>query len=117
MRINDYDFINPEGTEAGESLTQLGRDHIFTAERLMRALEQFALTDTDFACKVLEGAEIEVYLVPPRGVLAHVPDSAALIRVDHESERIEIIEIYEEYGGYDEPAQWMQLRERALAAV
>jgi len=76
MRINDYEFIDPQGTEAGDQLKRLGRAHPFAAERLVRALEEFARTNTDLSNKVVEGADIEIYLVPPRYVLVHIPDAA-----------------------------------------
>jgi hypothetical protein len=117
MRINDYEFMNPQDTAAGDQLTRLGRAHPLAAERAVRALEKFAGTDTGLACKVIEAGDVEVYLVPPRWVLVHIPDSAALIRVNHASKQIDIVEILEDYGGIDEPAQWEQAKELALAAM
>jgi hypothetical protein len=37
--------------------------------------------------------------------------------VNHATEQIDIVEIFEEYGGYDEPAQWEQVKDLALVAV
>jgi hypothetical protein len=117
MRIDDYELINPRDTEAGDRLTSFAHVHPLAAERLVRALEEFVHADTDLSYKIVEDADIETYLVPPRYVLVHVPDAAALIRVNHASEQIDIVEIFEEYGGYDEPAQWQQVKDLALAAV
>ena len=46
-----------------------------------------------------------------------MPDIAALVRVNHASRLIDIVEIIEEYGGYDEPDQWKELEELALRNV
>lgn len=117
MMINDYELINPQDTEAGDQLKRLGHAHPLAAERMVRALEAFAGADTGLAGKVIERGDVEIYLVPPRYVLVHVPDAAALIRVNHATRQIDIVEIFEEYGGYDEPAQWQNIRDAALAAV
>jgi hypothetical protein len=112
MKINDYEVIDPRGSEAGEQLMRLGHEHPFATERLVRALEEFVRTDTDLSCRVGDPGDIETYLVPSRYVLAHVPDCAALVRVNHASRKIDIVEIIDEYGGYDEPAQWNNLPPR-----
>lgn len=117
MRINDYEFMNPFGTAAGDQLKGLGRRNPLAAERLIRAMEDFASTNTDLACKVIDRGDVEIFLVPPRYVLAHVPDAAVLIRVDHAGAQIDVIEIFAEYGGYDEPVQWEHIKELALGAV
>jgi hypothetical protein len=46
-----------------------------------------------------------------------VPGAAALMRVNHAAGQIDIVDIIPDYGGYDEPAQWQDVKERALAAV
>jgi len=102
MRINDYTFIDPDGSDAGTELEALGA---WRCERLARCLEEFVQTDTNLSCKVL-GDGVEIYLVPPRAVLAHIPDAAALVSVDHRQRRIEIVHIRREYGGFNESRQW-----------
>jgi hypothetical protein len=110
MKVSDYELVNPNGSEAGEELRRFGYAHPFALERLLQALELFALSDTDYCCKVTERGAIEIFLVPHRQLLAHIPDVAALIEVNHDTLRITIIEVIEEYGGYDEAAQWERLR-------
>jgi hypothetical protein len=105
MNVNSYTFIDPEGTEAGAQFKKLGSARPFAADRLVQALEDFARTDTDLSCKIA-GSRIEIYLVPPRTVLAHVPDAAALVRVNHERQEIDVVRIVAPYGGYDEAKQW-----------
>jgi len=117
MRIDDYDPMNPLDSAVGDRIRTLARDRPLAAERLLRALEEFVGRDTGIASKVLEHEDNEIYLVPPRFVLAHVPDIAAPVRVNHASRLIDIVEIIEEYGGYDEPDQWKELEELALRNV
>lgn len=108
MRINDYSLIDPQGSDAGTRLEALARAHPLRATRLVQCLEDFVRADTDLACRLVEGG-IEIYLVPPRYVLAHVPDSAALVRVDHQHRQIDIVAVVDEYGGYQEQDQWEDL--------
>lgn len=118
MRIDDYRFINSRDTVAGgEKFRALARAGAFAAERLRLALEEFARTDTELAWKVVEAGEIEIYLVPPRYVLRGVPDAAALILVNHAVREIEIVDIRNSYGGYDEETQWQEIKEIALAVA
>jgi hypothetical protein len=117
MRINDYELIDPHGSEAGDQLKRLVNEHPFAAERLVRALEEFVRTDTDFSSRILERADVEIYLVPQRYVLLHLPDPAAVVRVDHANATIDIVTIVNLYGGPDEPAQWQEAQEIALAAA
>lgn len=109
MRFNDYEFIDPQGSDVGVELERLGP---WGCERLARCLESFVQTDTDLSCKVL-GESIEIYLVPSRIVLAHIPDAAALVSVDHGRRRIEIAHVRQEYGGYNEPSQWAEITDVA----
>lgn len=111
MRVNDYRLIDPRTTGVGEEFRAFARVHPFAAERLWRCLEDFVQADTEHSCKILE-RNGEFYLVPPRFVLAHVPDAAAVIRVIHRTRQLEIVEIISEYGGYDEPAQWENLKSK-----
>jgi hypothetical protein len=117
MRINDYTFIDPIGTESGDRFKALARGRPQAAERLRRAIEAFIKVDTELSCKVVESADVEIYLVPPHYVLHTVPDAAALMRVDHAARAIDIANILDEYGGYDETAQWTAVKEMALTAA
>jgi hypothetical protein len=110
MRVKDYELVDPKGSRAGEQLRRLGFEHPFALERLLQALEAFAGSDTELGCKVMVRGTSEIFLVPHRLVLAQVPDSAALVEVDHDGLRITIIEVIAEYGGYDEAAQWERLK-------
>jgi hypothetical protein len=50
-------------------------------------------------------------------VLLHLPDLAAVVRVDHANAQIDIVTIIDCYGGQDEPAQWQAVQEIAVTAV
>jgi hypothetical protein len=117
MRTDDYEVIDPQGSEAGDQLKRLVHEHPFATERLVRALEEFVRTDTDLSSRIVERADIEIYLVPQRYVLRHLPDLAAVVRVDHANTQIDIVTIIDVYGGQDEPAQWQAVQEIALAAA
>jgi hypothetical protein len=108
MRINDYALIDPKGSEAGKQLSKLASDHPIRAARLVDCLEAFVVADTDLAHGISEGQTV-FYLVPPRFVLASIPDAAALVRVDHAKRRVEIVQIIEEYGGVQERVQWAEI--------
>lgn len=108
MRINDYEFIDPQGSEVGADVEGLGRSHPWRLERLTRCVEDFVQQDTELSCRVL-AEEVEIFLVPPRAVLAHIPDAAVLVRVDHANRRIDLIHLVPQYGGYEERAQWEAL--------
>lgn len=119
MKINDYEVEDPKGSPAGRQLEDLTHAHPFRTERLVQSLEDFVRNDTTNACHVAGSASAatEVFLVPPRFVLAHVPDAAALVRVSHERAEIEIVEIIIEYGGYNEQAQWERVKKLALEII
>jgi hypothetical protein len=104
--------MDPEGTPAGRQFEKLGRARPWATDRLVQALEDFARTDTELSCRIA-GKRTEIYLVPPRYVLAHVPDAAALVRVDHAQRQIDVVLVLEDYGGYDEPGQWTDVVRRA----
>jgi hypothetical protein len=50
-------------------------------------------------------------------VLKHLPDAAALIRVDHRKRTIELVHLFDEYGGVGEAAQWDEAQRLAGAAL
>lgn len=110
MRINDYALEEPENVT--RQLTKWATDHPFRAARLLDCLEAFLAADTDLAEGISEGPAV-FYLVPPRFVLASMPDAAALVRVHHTRRRVEIVEIIEEYGGVEEKVQWAEIVLRA----
>jgi hypothetical protein len=108
MNIKEYSFIDPGASEVGKQLETLANNHPFVAARLITCLEEFVVTDTDLANRVVVIEQVEIYLVPPRYVLLHVPDAAALVRVDHAQRKVNIVRIIEEYGGFQEQAQWQE---------
>lgn len=106
MNISEYAFVDPEATPAGQSLTALARRPGGRGNRLIAALEAFALENTVYADRVAprRGAPrgiVEVFCVPPRSLLAQMPDAAALVRVDHGGRIVELVEVIEHYGGPD----------------
>ena len=119
MNLKDYTFVDPIGSAVGRKLEALAQKHPFRAGRLVTALEEFVLTDANAAYRIEPGdpGQIEIYMVPPRNVLVHLPDSAALIRVDHPRRRIELVTIFEEYGGHGEKEEWKKVRDIARQAV
>ena len=120
MRIHEYQVIDRTDTEAAEQLKELANSHPHRAARLMDVLEEFVQMDTNSSYRVNSDARgtVEIYIVPPRYVLRHLPDAAALVRVSHTRREIELVEVMEEYGGFDEDDQWKEiiiLAEKALA--
>jgi hypothetical protein len=109
MNIKQYTFTDPADTEVGNQLEALANNHPFVAARLISCLEEFVLTDTDLANRVVENEQVEIYLVPPRYVLMHVPDAAALVRVDHARKGVDVVRIIAEYGGPQERVQWDEI--------
>jgi hypothetical protein len=109
MLINDYSLIDPFDADAGRQFRRFAHAHAVAANRLLDALEGFVVTDTAVSCRIFSGGALEFFLVPPRYVLAHVPDAAAMIRVNHDSKEIGIVAIIEEYGGVNEQAQWQNV--------
>lgn len=55
--------------------------------------------------------------MPPRYVLRGLPDAAALVLVDRAARAIEIVDIRNSYGGYDEESRWQELKEFAHAVA
>lgn len=106
MNISEYAFLDPEATPAGRALALMARRPGGRANRLVAALEAFALENTVYADRVTppRGAPrgmVEVFCVPPRSLLADMPDAAALVRVDHARRTVELMEVIEHYGGPD----------------
>ena len=54
---------------------------------------------------------------PPRYVLKHMPDAAALVRVDHGKRTIELIHLFVDYGGVGEAGQWSEAQRLARATL
>lgn len=122
MNISEYAFVDPEATPAGRALDVLARRPGGRANRLVAALEAFALENTVYADRVAppHGAPrggVEVFCVPPRGLLACMPDAAALVRVDHGRRTVELVEVIEHYGGPDIEALDAAIIESAGRAV
>jgi len=113
MIISSYRVIQPDDTPVGAVLWKMartGHGGRFRAERLVSALEAFVQRHTQSSCRVAPeaGGPVEVFLEPPRYVLNHLPDAAALLRVDHGKKTIELIHIFMDYGGSGERAQWKE---------
>jgi hypothetical protein len=113
MSFKEYALVEPDADSLiGKLLTKMASAEPYRAGRLVTALEEFIWNGMESGYRVVpeegEGA-VEIYIVPPRYVLA-VPDAAALLRVDHIGLRIEIIRVIEEYGGPSEQSQWMEIR-------
>jgi hypothetical protein len=119
MIIRSYEVIQPDAGPVGAALREMARADPFRAERLVGALEDFVQRDTQFSFRVMPEAEgeIEIFMEPPRWVLMHMPDAAALVRVDHGKRTIELIHLVEDYGGSGEPAQWSEAQRWAYAAL
>jgi hypothetical protein len=119
MLISVYSVIQPDAGPIGAVLRKLARADPYRAERLVGALEAFVQRDTQDSFPVLPeaGGEVEIFMEPPRYVLKHMPDAAALVRVDHRSRTIELIHIVEDYGGAGEVGQWNEAQRLASAAL
>jgi hypothetical protein len=88
-----------------------------TASRLVTAMEDFVLSDgaAGTSMAVSANGSREVFLVPPRYVINHIPDAAGLLRVDHAKQRIEPIAIYDQCGG--PTCNWSDIQQAAQAAI
>lgn len=113
MSLNDYEFIDPEGTEVGDELEKLANRFPGRATRLVDWLESSVVNEAARdLCATTAG--VECYLVPPRFVLSNLPDSAALMRIDHTAKKIEVVRIIQLYGADDEPAEWEAIANLAM---
>lgn len=119
MIIEEYEVVWSDRSEAGKAIKEMARKSTWRASRLFSALEDFVVTKTRFSCRAAPDAEsaVEVYLVPPRYVLAHLPDAAALVKVGHGMQKIELVHVFQEYGGAGEKAQWRAAQSLALSAL
>lgn len=118
MSFREYEVVDDPAGRAGRQLDKLARTAPWSASRLLTAVEDFirdGLLGGDRLAGAAGGA-VEVYLVPPRFVLAHLPDAAALIRVDHAGKRIEFVRIIASCGGPGE-TQWAEIEAMAEAAL
>jgi hypothetical protein len=119
MMLVAYKVIEPDATPVGAVLRHMANAAPFRAERLVSALEAFVQRDTQASCRVVAeaGGEIEVFIEPPRYVLKHMADAAALVRVDHRKRTIELVHVFDDYGGAGEAAQWDEAQRLAGAAL
>jgi hypothetical protein len=108
MSISSYEFIEPAMGVLGDAFREWAWREPGRAARLVYALEAFQGRDLGLSCLVAENDDgsRQIYLEPPRFVLANVPDAACLIRVDHGAGEFEIAHILEDYGGVGEREQW-----------
>jgi hypothetical protein len=119
MIIGAYEVIQPDATPVGGVLRRMAIADPFRTERPVGALEEFVQRDTQASFRVMPeaGGEAEIFMEPPRYVLKHMPDAAALVRVDHGRRTIELIHVFEDYGGAGEAAQWNEAQRWARAAL
>jgi hypothetical protein len=108
MSIDSYTFIEPTRGVLGDGFRQWAFREPGRAARVVRALDEFQERDLGLSCLVTENEDgsRQIYLEPPRFVLANVPDAACLVRVDHGAREFEIVHILEDYGGVGEREQW-----------
>ncbi|MCB2102625.1 MAG: hypothetical protein KDE22_17235 [Rhodobacterales bacterium] len=113
-------FDTDSDAAAYRDLRDLARRRYHRAERLIESLEAFVARNTDQSSRVVPDSSgpVEIYLEPPLWVLHGHPDAAALVRVDHLTQRITLVHVLEEYGGPGaDTAQWARLRHLAEAAL
>jgi hypothetical protein len=115
VSLDDYEFVDPQGTGVGAELQEFADSHPVRAARLVDWLESCIANEASRERCFTDG-KVDVYLVPPRFVLANLPDAAALVRVDHLTRKIDLIKIIAVYGGYNEAAEWEQVKKLAAKA-
>jgi len=111
MSVKEYEFIDPFDGPFGKVLRRWFRLHPIGAARLISALDDFVERGCSLSCiaTAKNGEGREIYLEPPRYVLASLPDAAWLIRVNHAKRTIEVVHLLELYGGVGEAQQWDQV--------
>jgi hypothetical protein len=87
------------------------------ANRMIDALEKFICIGDDLGTEVMRQPrtgrrEQAVFLTPSREALRGEPDAAALLLIDYRAQTLQLVHIYEEYGGSDGP-QWPDVVSRA----
>jgi hypothetical protein len=119
MSFKDYELVDDPASSAGRQFESLANAQPRKASRLVTALDD--CVDSDGASGELmaigSGNPIneEVYLVPHSYLLASMPDAATLLHIDHTTQRIEFVEIYDTCGG---PGySWYKIAMRAKAAL
>lgn len=119
MSYKDYELVDDPGSSAGRQFEGLANAQPSKASRLLTAVDDCVDFDGASGERMAAGSgnptNEEVYLVPHSYVLASIPDAAALIHIDHTTQRIEFVEIYDTCGG---PGYgWNNIRARAAAAL
>jgi len=118
MSFKEYEVVDDPESRAGKQLGQIANIYQMKASKMLTAVDDFIDDDGASGERMAVGSghpPEEVYLVPPGYVLAHIPDAAILIRVDHAAKRIEFVEIYDQCGG---PGfNWNAIRTRAVATL
>ncbi len=119
MSYKDYDTVDDPGSPAGQEFVRLAKTQPRKASRLLTAVDDFVDSDGASGEKMATGSgnalQEEVYLVPHSYLLASLPDAAVLVRIDHTTQKIEFVEIYEMCGG---PGYaWSAIGVRAAAAL
>jgi hypothetical protein len=105
-----YALVHDPAGKIGQMVDTMAHETGNSLSRLFAAIEVFIQMDTDYSCCAAKNqkGDREVYLVPHRAFLAHLPDSATLIAVDHSKKQYELVEIFSDYGGPGEPHQWTE---------
>ncbi len=119
MSYKDYEVVDDPGSPAGQQFGGLANAQPNKASRLLTEVVDCVDSDGASGERMATGSgnpiKEEVYLVPHSYLLASIPDAAALIRIDHTTQKIEFVEIYDMCGG---PGYgWNPIRARAAAAL
>lgn len=99
-----------------QAIRTLARREPHKAARLVSSLEDFVQDGpAELVVKHAVGRR-EAYLVPPRLALLTVPDAAAMVVVDHDVQKVEIVQIMETYDGAS-IEQWRGVLAAAHAVI
>ncbi len=82
-----------------QDIQTLARQEPYKTARLVSSLEDFV---RDGPAELVVKHAVrgrEVYLVPPRLALLTVPDAAAVVLVDHDTQTLDIVQIIDTYNG------------------
>jgi hypothetical protein len=119
MSYKDYELVDDPASPAGLQFQGLANAQPSKASRLLTAVVDCVDSDGASGERMATGSGNptgeEVYLVPHSYLLASMPDAATLLHIDHTTQRIEFVEIYDTCGG---PGYgWKTIRARAAAAL
>lgn len=124
MHLREYHCVQPEPDGSlGREIARVADKWPGRVARMCDAIDAFASDAATPAYRVAPpkaglryepeaGLPTEVYLVP-----CIYEDASALLCVRHRRREIVILAVYEDYGGYDEHAQWQEIVDRAIKAI